>query len=180
MLNIKIKRITAALLAAVMLSLSLVSCTASDSDVPAGMKLIESDVVDYSLYVPQAWVTDISTGVLTAYYSENDMSNITMMAFELDELTVTADDYWETNKADFEATFADMELISSSTTILGGAAANKYNYTATITGNKYEFLQVICVYAGTAYVFTYTAFEDKFDEHFDDVNLMLENFKFNF
>lgn len=175
-----IKKIIAIMLAALMLVGSLASCAQQSSDVPDGMKLLESDVVDYNLYIPQNWVQDISTGVVTAYYSETDMSNITMMAFTLDELTVTADDYWETNKADFETTFSDMEIISSSTTILGGVAANKYVYTASVTGSKYEFMQVICVYAATAYVFTYTAFEDKFDSHYDDVELMLQNFEFKY
>ncbi len=174
------KKILCVLLTLCCLLPCFAACASLKADgAPAGMKKMENGHVDFDLYIPNTWVEGYSTKVLTAYASETDMSNITVMAFELNEATATVDDYWAQNEVDMAATFTDIEYLSKGTnTLLDGLEAKKYNYRATVTGNPYEFLQVICVRAGTVYVFTYTAKADLYDSHYDEVEQMLTNFAF--
>lgn len=215
-------------LAGLMLVGIIAGCGAADSFVSKGYKKISADKVGYRLYVPDNWIDDLSTGVATAYVSEKDRSNISFMAFEVDDTIIqaeigsgtsgserneksdsdgtteavttqdpvdtedsssdvsesvtaadsaasvpditTVEDYWEYYSADFQKTFPDMEyVVKGENMLLSGKAAERYVYTATVTGEKYQFMQVIMLNAGTVYIFTYTALPDNYDKHLEQV-----------
>lgn len=200
------KRFTALLLVLV-LCFSLCACAQDNTDAPEGMKLVETESKNYSLYVPDHWSVDMSTGVVSAYASKADQSNISFTGFAVDtvslaEETVVADTgseeeaksmvdvFWESYSEDFAETFGDtMKYIDEngkevddpapSKTTLGGFAANKYSYTARVTGETYKFMQVVCIEAGYVYILTYTAVTEAFDSHLEDVESVISNFKFN-
>ena len=50
-----------ALVCSVILCLSLCACEQQNPDVPEGMKLVETESKDYSLFVPEDWSVDMST-----------------------------------------------------------------------------------------------------------------------
>ena len=77
------------------------------------MKKVSNEIVDYDLYFPNSWVTDLSTGVISGYVSNTDRSNVTMMAFNLENenLYMTVDEYWEKYEAELLATFPDMTYV---------------------------------------------------------------------
>lgn len=201
------KRITA-LLCSVLLCLALCSCEQKDPNVPDGMKLVETESNDYSLFVPEDWSVDMSTGVVSAYASLVDQSNVSFTGFtikmrDLYAETVASDDtgadaevkgiidvFWESYSEDFAETFGDtMKYIDENgdesdspvavRTTLGGFEANKYTYTARVTGETYKFTQVVCIEAGYVYILTYTAVTESYDEHLEDVESIIANFKFN-
>ena len=200
------KRITALLLVLV-LSFSLCACAQDNTDAPEGMKLVDTETKNYSLYVPEHWSIDMSTGVVSAYASKADQSNISFTGFAVDTAslakeTVVSDTgseieakgmidvFWESYSEDFAATFGDtMKYIDQdgketdspapAKTSLGGLAANKYTYTARVTGETYKFMQVVCIEAGYVYILTYTAVTEAFDSHLEDVESVISNFKFN-
>ena len=78
-------------LAGLMLVGIIAGCGAADSFVPKGYKKISADKVGYRLCVPDNWIDDLSTGVATAYVSEKDRSNISFMAFEVDDTIIQAE-----------------------------------------------------------------------------------------
>ncbi|HHX54007.1 MAG TPA: hypothetical protein GX704_03765 [Clostridiales bacterium] len=171
-------RSAAALLALILLMLSFSSCGKSDG-VPDGMKLASGDAVDYIMYVPENWVTDISTGATTAYVSENDRSNVSLIAFDLDDPNETAPDFWEKYKDDLISTFPDAVFSEEDNTVIDGStAAIKRGFTATVTGDPYKFEMVIFNHFGAMYIFTYTATQEKFDLHLEDVGNIIQNIKF--
>ena len=185
-----IRRITLTLLAAV-LALSLCACgEAADPDAPEGMKKADAAAVNYTLYVPDSWTVDMSTGVVSAYASQTDRANIAFTGFALEDRTTTLDSFWASYSEDFKSTFGDSmfyynekgeetaEPFAAKTT-LGGIEANKYVYRAKVTGEVYKFMQVTCIAAGTVYIFTYTAVEGAYDSHLSEVNDILNNFRFN-
>lgn len=171
------------------------SCQSKDNWVPKGMKKITTAAVDYTMYVPVGWTTDISTGVVSAYVSPTDRSNITMIAFNLENENVSMSiaDYWAKYEGELLQTFPDMKYTDEVTTaetasnskyvpvsmVLGGIAANKYIYTASVTGVTYKYMQVICIRGGVAYLFTYTVIPENFDNHLSEVENILANFSFN-
>ena len=58
------KKIMAFSMAVLMLALVLASC--GKSDVPSGMKRVESDFIEYEFFVPTAWNVDVSNGFAAA------------------------------------------------------------------------------------------------------------------
>ena len=179
-----------------LIALLLSSCAEQDNWIPKGMKKASTEAVDYTLFVPDGWTVDISTGVVSAYVSALDRSNITMIAFNLEneDSDMTIDEYWEKYEGEMRTTFPDMEYASASTEaaeeinedgmnpvsmLLGGFSANKYVYTATVTDVKYKYMQVICIRGGIAYIFTYTSIPENFDTHLMEVDRILETFSFN-
>nr|MBQ4317973.1 hypothetical protein [Clostridia bacterium] len=176
----KFRRLTALILAFVMLSLPLASCQKQEDSAPNGMKQLSNELVDYNLYVPSGWVEDVSTRFVSAYVSDIDRTNISMEAFELEASDTTLASFWEGYKSDFEATFSEMEYaVEGETMLLGGVPANRYVYTATVTGVQYKFMQVVAIKGLTVYIFTYTAKPDKYDEHLQAVDAILEYFTFD-
>ena len=169
----------AAVMLAVTAALTMVSCSARLDGAPDGMKLISTEDVDYYLYVPQDWVEDISTGVVSAYVSESDRSNINLAAFDLEDPNMTPAQFWEMYESDITSTFPDAVFSESTNTVIDGIyAAVQHTYTASVTGADYEFMQTVFVHGGAAYILTYTAQADKFDSHIGDVQNIITNIKF--
>lgn len=187
----------------------LFSCASADSFVPSGFKKISSDNADYILYVPESWIADLQSGATSAYVSQNDRSNISFMAFELDEALIhietsasgveetqaaeaqtsestegktekieTVSEYWDYYSSNFENTFSEMNYeINGQNMLLSKINANKYVYTATVTGIDYKFMQVVAIKSGTVYIFTYTAQTSVYDSHLEEVEKILNNIK---
>jgi hypothetical protein len=176
----KLKRTVSMILAAVMIFgvLSLASCGEA-SDAPSGMKLASNEIVDYSFYVPVEWVTDLAAGAVGAYFSSADPSSVSVMAWNIEDPSITLDSWWEGNVEDFNLAFDNFNLEDSSNVLLNGMAAKKYVYTASLTEHNYKFIQVSCIARGMIYLFTYTSTVENFDTHIEDVDMMIENFKFN-
>ncbi len=170
-----------ALFLTLVLALSLLcSCGSTGKGAPDGMKALESsDKLDYYIYIPASWVQDLSTGAVSAYVSSSDLSNISMTQFNLDELK-KLDEYVADYTADLEENLKDFKMAEGfpQDTILGGVAASKLEYTATLAGNQYKYMQIICANGSTIYYFTYTAGVDAFDTHAEEVQKILDNFAF--
>ena len=91
----------------------------------------------------------------------------------LPEIT-TVEEYWAYYEGQFKATFSDLAYsVNGENMMLAGMKAKKYVYTATVTGQTYEFMQVVALKAGTVYIFTYTSTEDVFDSHLEEVNAII-------
>gem|GEM_PF-396857 len=185
-----IKRAAAAIGAIVIaagMAVSMAACAESDPDAPNGYKRASNDTVDYYLYVPESWVIDTVEGsqLTSARVSEIDSSNISMMAFtDSDMEYATIEDYWEYYKASVQNVFdvtvneygessTSFELINAATSeeeqdgdtyVMGGAAARKYVYTATLGGVELKYMQMIALREHTFYILTYTAHASSYDE----------------
>ena len=168
----------ASTLAATLIAASLLfGCGTSSTEI-MGFKEISTDGLSYDLFVPDEWITDISTGVSAAYYSEFDYSNISVTAFELTDI-ISLEDYWATYEPDLKAVFADFEYTrEAKETKLDGVRAMEYEYTGTIAGGSYKIWQIVAIKDARVHIFTYTAELTKFDSHVEDVIAMLDYFKF--
>lgn len=174
-------RIRVALVTLIFTAIAIWGCNPADMDnwVPAGMRKISTDAVEYNLYIPAEWEEDLSTGVVTAYVSSSDRSSISMIAFDLEDPYQTLEDYWNSNKGAFTSFFTDMAFeTEGEAMLLGGVSANKYVYTANASGEVYKFMQVICIKDGSVYIFTYTAMAERYDKHLESVQKILDNFSF--
>lgn len=173
----KIKRILAAILLCVLL-ISTFSACAKQDDVPDGYQLVVRDGDKFRLYVPtQGWSPNTSGGVTSAFFSlEQNASVSVYVADDAGEMTV--DEYWDHCNANFEKELKEYSYSDKSeNVILGGQPAKKYLYSAKMTvvdGEKsvemvYKFLTVLCKYQEEMYVFVYSAPEEYYDSHIEDV-----------
>lgn len=172
------KKITALLLSLVLAVMLLSSCGGKDSAAPMGFKEISDDALTYDLFIPDEWTADLSTGVTAAYYSGQDPSNISMIAFELDGSITGLEDYWAKYEPSLKAILPDLEYVDQSAVTLDGADAMQYIYTGTMSDVSYKFMQLVAIRNNRVYIFTYTAYAAKYDEHIEDVLAILDYFCF--
>lgn len=167
------KKIFSAFLAVVMM-LALVSC--GDTDVPEGMKLASESNVPYKFYVPTAWVTQDGDNLSMAYYSVADQSSVQVLAYA-DSMTI--DEYWAKCCEDYSKAFAEFipeEKVVD--TVLGEKAAKQYTYTVKHSEKEYKMLQVVTSRDNLIYTMIYTSTPELFDSHIEQVEEMIEVFRF--
>ena len=181
----------------VICALSLASCSGDVTEgVPEGMKIASSEQADYYFYVPEgaSWICDVASGATTAYYSNTDTSNVSVMDYILANTDYKVEDWWNSFENDFKNVYGDFEVVSSENVILDGVSALKTVFTGKMNVGidsagepivrDYKFMQISAIRSATlsapkAYVFTYTSLnDDTFDSHLEDVETMIENFKF--
>ncbi len=181
------KKLLSFLLVALLCLAFICGCSKNESDIPVGMKLASDPKIntDYTLYVPEAWVCDMTTGITSAYVSSVDHSNISI-TYEVPKVS-TIKEYWENSAAHFEAIFESFEIVEEGVeTKLGNANAARYTYKATYGGEEYQFIQLFAVRGVHLYTFTYTALNEEselgyipFDKNLEHVYKIIENFRFN-
>ena len=193
------KRFLSAILAAVMLfSCVLLTSCGSDKDedgTPKGMKLASSDSASYKFYVPTTWQNDVASGSTIAHYSMTDTSSISVMVFTLENSDSDVYDWWKSFLADFNNVYTDFELISedgeatldgapAAKFVFSGALVHKDEKSGTETRETFKFMQTAAVRkkalsAPEVYVITYTSSPEVYDSHIEEVNKMIEEFRFN-
>lgn len=186
------------LLLALTLVLTLSACKDSpDGEEPEGTKAT-NDIVDYLFYYPEGWTIDSSTGMLSVYAVKDitvqtnitgaDEStafgvflrpNVSVTAFNLPtDKYPSVESYWEESRLLYENSFDNFTLISSDKTSVAGNEALKYVYEMDIAGVKYRYMQSFFFYKQMAHTITFTCTPELFDEYTEDVQGMVDTFKF--
>ena len=191
----KFKKAISLFTALAMSAALITSCGNQETEIPDGMKLAESEFVDYKLFVPNAWIVDITTGVLTAKTDDN--SNVSIQTMTPSGSYKNADEYFRTDYfAKVQSTFKNVTLIEEecSTENQKFGSTNepcvKYVYTVDSDGATYKLLQYFTYYSGYLYIFTYTAQIAEYDaegnvteldyfaDHLEEVSEIVKNFVF--
>lgn len=181
---------------------TLTACGKSDPNAPDGYITASNDKVEYSLFVPKSWVVDTTEDSMmtTARVSEEERSNISMVAYTNETYEVKTDDkgkqispvpeYWNDYKESLIALF-DKDENGKSTFKLNEdasgikiqvgdqytgkpAEAYSYSYTATLGEVELQYLQVIIYRKNTFYIFTYTSTPDRYENAIEDVEGILD------
>ncbi len=149
----------------------------TDSKTPEGMKIASSDVVEYRLYVPTAWICDSQSEKSEAYFPESGKPNVTVTSYSPSE-EMTAEEYFRMCENEYRQSLDGYELISALDRAVGSRAAKCYTYSVNAGGARVRIMQTVMEYSGLVYSITYTALEERFDNHMEDVNAMLDAFRF--
>lgn len=142
-----------------------------------GMKYISNDVVDYDFYVPDSWTHDMSSGALSAY-DPSDKTSVTAAAWDVSYMEGMLDKWKENYIDDISMISDDFAVTSEEETTLDGATALKLTSSATVAGKEYKYVSVAAIRNYMVYVITYTAEEQYFDMHLDDLDAVIEAFSF--
>ena len=173
----KLTKITA-MIAAAAAVLTLASCNGESDPAPAGMITASGDAALYDLYVPDEWSVDLSTGMTCAYASPTDPSSVSVTTWTPKYTDTTLDEWWEGYISDISMVFGDVKEIASENTLLGGEAAVRHEYTAVFAEVEYHYMVIGALHNNVVYVFTYTSQGDKYEEHMEDVETILEFFAY--
>ena len=175
MLKNRVKILCLALVCAMMLG-ALVSC---NDNTPDGYQLIACEGDEFRLYVPQSWQSSVKGGITSAIYSMDD--NVTVSVYVADDAgELSVEDYWTLCDAKLGAELEDYSWSGKiEKTVLGGKAACKCVYTAKATlvdqttGEAgevtYKYMQVMARNGDKMYVVLYSAPEDKYDGHVEEI-----------
>ena len=156
--------------------LTFAACSNNEEEAPDGMKNVAGDHDAYYLYVPQSWVE--SNGLVGAYYSAADTSNVTVTAYSGSEYASSAE-YWDGFKKDILTVSTEFAVVSENEAkVIDGRNAVEHVYTLTVNGVKYKVQQDLVAYSNIMYVITFTSTEDRFDAHAEDVKKIIDEFKF--
>ena len=152
---------------------------AKDENVPDGMQVAYSKDVAYRFYVPDKWKINADHAVYAAY-DPDDRTNVSVVPYlpETDGMSVAEFFTLCNNQLEKTAGIENYKLIGSKEVTLGGRKATDYEYTCTVSGAAYHFRQIIAVYKSMVYSVTYTAAEEHYAEHLDELEQIVSAFAF--
>lgn len=153
-----------------------------DIQVPSGMQLAsDTEIPDYTLFVPEGWTVDISTGTTAAYLKDqwrNILATFTASFSVPSDDSVSLDNYFDSYKTEFSSVFGEPADFVEEDITLNGVKAKQYIYSATFGETEYKFWQVVCFRESRIYTLTYSSDAKNFDQYAEDMQLILDNFTF--
>lgn len=171
-------RLIAALLA-LLTTLSFAACAKNPEGVPVGMTVASPDFAAYRLCVPSSWTVTQTGGAVSAYVSETDPANVSVMSWEMPFYDSTVEEWWDSYTTEFNTVFTEFELLANETTVLDGTAARKYVYTGTLGANTYRYTQYAAVRDGVVYVITCTELVSEETDHAEEFSAIAAAFTWN-
>lgn len=138
---------------------------------PEGMRDISlAGIHDYRLFVPDTWQTDMQSGIVSAYVSESDRSNISLSRHYPPTGVNTIAEFFAALQASYKTLYEDYEILDEQTEgedpiDIGGREGALYVFGGKHNGVTYRTMQIFFVRGSYIYVFTYTATDAQFDTH---------------
>ena len=173
----KIRSILPVILTLAALALVFTSC--ADSDVPDGMIRASVEADSFDFFVPKGWTVNTGTGTASAYYSSSDRSNVSFVAMVVEADMSDFDEYIEKADQSFSSVLPGYTGISErQETTMCGSPAVSFEYSATVDGVEWRFMQTVTARGHSFYILTYTAEADKYESHLDSVKQITENVRF--
>ncbi len=155
---------------------------------PDGFNMVsEAKIAGFELYLPDTYDVLYSGAYVKAKISEG--ANLSLS--KATSTGVSISDYWNIRKSELANFVTDIEEIAvnrvndaataEKSVIFGdldAARVASYEYKYTFNGKTYHVYQVMGVDSFSGYVFTYTALEDEYSEHIDEIETILWKVKF--
>ena len=149
----------------------------TDSKTPDGMKIASQSDIEYRFYVPTSWVCNSESSISEAYYPESGKPNVTVTSYSPDT-SMSVQQYFEACEKRYSEELQGYEFIGQTERTVDGRGAISYTYSANYENVKLRIMQTVFVYNDMVYSITYTAPDNIFDSHIQDVESMLSAFRF--
>lgn len=141
----------------------------------------------YTIKYPGSWELNTSGAnntsfILIAGGTENQpfRENINLIISKLPDPTVTIDFFAKASEQQIASNFEDSELIESTRVRTQKSEYQKMIYTGTKSGIDLKFTQHYWVIDGVAFVLTFSANRDKWDEYATEVEQIFQTLTFKF
>ncbi len=187
------KRTILCLLLVCLVASLFVSCGADSTDVPEGMQLLRnSDTLGYTMFAPDGWVVCNVSDVSACHVSAYNKTSISLAEGRLSDVPVLTGGaydlvtYFNNSTADFPYTVTQDGEANTEVKLGNASEAASFLYTFSYDGHAYKCLQILAVYAERLYIFTYTAFDEPYQNgektyyahYYDSAKLVIDNLKF--
>jgi len=149
----------------------------TDKKTPDKMKIASADKLEYVMYVPTSWVCNSRSGASEAYYPESGKPNVTVTSYSDDTAALTPESYFELCEEEYKEALPEYELLDSFERTVSDREAVSFVYTTKVGEADVKIMQTVFEFNSLLYSFTYTALEDSYDAHIDDVDAMLDAFR---
>lgn len=153
----------------------------TDTDKPVydsedGYMLVSDKALSgFSLYLPDSYSVTVSSGIVAADSTRG--ATVTVMKMTIGQISFS--DYWELRKTELSNIFGKITEISKNTPVKIGnvTIAYEYEYTYEFSGETYRVYQVFLA-TGSGYAFTFTATEDSYASHAEELEKIMEKIVF--
>lgn len=157
----------------------------ADGDILAS----DSSLSGFELYVPGDFEVDYSSAIVSATHA--DGSNLTVTKATATGTTIKQ--YWQFRKSALDQYVDNIQEVVTNTqdskvieypiaiTFANASDAALCEYTYEYNGKTFHVYQIFCVDGGliqNGYIFTYTALEENYDDHIEDIKRILEKVNF--
>ena len=147
-----------------------------DEHTPDGYTIASASQYEFRFFVPDSWTVDTGATIPSAYYSETELSNVSLNSFMVREDIKSGKQYWENFKENYD--YGLTEISVDEDFKMGGFNALAVEYTTEIADGDYHIKQVFITTSTMIYIFTYTSDAESYALHLDEVNAMIEVFEF--
>lgn len=136
----------------------------------------------FELYVPDSFEPSFSSAIVGATHKDGSSINISKAS----PTGVDAGAYWTNRKEELSRLFGEITVLQESVdTELGNSDSLifgnwdwAYEYTYVHEGKKHHVYQILALDGSNGYVFTYTALEENYLLHFDEILKVIEKVRF--
>lgn len=158
-----------------------------EKDSDGFIRATDKSIAGFEMYLPTEFKIDFSSAIVSA--TASDGSNVTLTRSA--SSGISASEYWSKRKLELEAITTELKIIKEpniknpdNTVKLGNNSqwAFDYEYTYVYNGTTYHVYQILAVDGfsvfGDGYAFTYTATEENYAKHLDDVKKIISKVNF--
>ncbi|MBE6588181.1 MAG: hypothetical protein E7647_07200 [Ruminococcaceae bacterium] len=173
------KKLLVIALALVMCLSALAGCSKKEEpEAPSGMKLASGDNVDYYMYVPEMWRVDKSDLYTSANFSSGDPTSISATAYAISSDIKSVGDWWAGFEKEMATVYTEISEVEETDAKLDGIKGKEYAFTASLAGQKYNFIITAVIKDYYVYYITYTSVPEYNENHLKERTQMVEAFKF--
>ena len=152
-----------------------------DRDADGYIMVSEKKLCGFELYVPDSYKVDYSSAIVSVTAPDGTNINLT----EATKTGLYAKDYWKERKDELSAVVTNLTVISEDVeTKLGNNSrwAFAYEYTYEYNGERFHVYQINAVdgsvFSAKGYCFTFTAKEENYESHKDELKKIIEKVRF--
>lgn len=147
-----------------------------DEHTPDGFKMASRSKFEFRFFVPDSWDVDIHSTIPSANYSDNELSNVSLTSFMVNDKITNGKQYWDAFKASYDYELTEVSVDEN--VKMGGFDAVAVEYVSKIAGLEYYVKQVFATTSNMIYIFTYTSDAEHYEAHLEDVEDMISLFEF--
>lgn len=151
------------------------------ADTPAGMKACFGDDVAYCFYVPADWEIRMDDSIYAAYVP-GDFTSVSVVPYRPEVEHMSVAEFFTMTCEQMEKLYGAgavrVEEEKTHKEDLGTRQATVYEYTCRVGKDTYRYRQYIAAYRSMIYSVTYTATEENFEKHLEELDRIISAFSF--
>ena len=138
-----------------------------EKDADGYLLVSDRELCGFDFYTHPDFELDYASAIISVTHADGSNINMTRAT----STGVVVSEYWKTRKSELSAIVGEISEIRANEEVTIGNCdrAFAYEYTYTYNGRQLHVYQVLAVKGFNGYVFTYTAVEENYSKHIDDV-----------